>query len=447
MSETAANPTYLAMAGLFLVLALWKGLALRREPTLPLALICTGMTLGGLNFVFASPVGYRFIGSVSGQPWLATLPIYVIILLCYAATQLLTLVWTPTQPDEPRHARRLITAWLTAYGISILIMAVAFLSADLEGPADPLRFNTQQADEPLVLVFLGVFLTMLSCGTLDTWRRSRRTRLDDPRLNHALRWFGGSMLVTFGYVVCSAPAIAAAAAGSDQLEGVGVLGAVFGILGCLGTCYGMSGAAVGSWLSERHDILVLQPLWDLVVAKELSLDSKRARPDRTESRPAAGPAQSKPNRLINVRRTLHRRVIEILDGIRRLERRAAVRDLPAQAVLKLHDQALQSDALRSKFGLGKKGLSPLELEAAATAAVLRDAVERLKAAGADTSATPLATGTAAFAPGKQTPAADERLRLVHVAKALRHPLVDSAVQAIASIPEDEATIQAPAPTR
>ncbi|MFJ9574777.1 hypothetical protein ACIRQF_00100 [Streptomyces sp. NPDC101191] len=44
-----------------------------------------------------------------------------------------------------------------------------FWLADLEGrPADPRRFNTDFADQPVVLVSVGLFLSALSCATLST---------------------------------------------------------------------------------------------------------------------------------------------------------------------------------------------------------------------------------------------------------------------------------------
>ncbi|MDX3694834.1 hypothetical protein PV726_31775 [Streptomyces europaeiscabiei] len=437
MSETAATTVYLAMACMFLAIACWKGLAFLREPTPTLALMTGAFAMGGVVYAAASPAVYRGIGEALGQPWIATLPIYIGILMCYGCTHVLTLLWTAGSPDEPRSARRTITAWVSAYGISMAIMTGAFLRADLEGPADPLRFNTQQADEPHVLLFLGVFLTMLTSGTLNTWRRSRRTRLNDARLEHAIRWFAGSMLVVFGYVVCSVPAIVAAATGHKELDDVGVLGSCFGIVGCFGTCYGMSGAAVSAWLRERRDILLLEPLWDLVVAgvdEQLSFSSAH-RPS-SEDGGEAPPVSStrRPNRFINVRWTLHRMVVEILDGIREL--RVWISDEPKQVLEALYHESLENEAARAHYGIPKEGLSPVDLEAAATAAVLRDAVERFQAAreSADWGVElPLPDRPAGVVPGKETAPAEERPRLLRVAYALHGPLVEASLQVLHNV--------------
>ncbi|MFM9452325.1 DUF6545 domain-containing protein [Streptomyces europaeiscabiei] len=397
----------------------------------------SAIAVGGMIYAVASPAGYRSIGEAVGQPWIATLPIYIGILVCYGCTHLLTLLWTADRPGEPRRTRLTIAAWTSAYGTSTAIMTVAFLGADLDGPADPMRFNTQQADEPHVLLFLAVFLTMLTSGTLNTWRRSRRTSLDDARIEHAIRWFGNSMLVAFGYVVCSVPAIVSAASGHHQLDSVGVLGAAFGIVGCLGTCYGMTGAAVSAWHRERRDILLLEPLWDLVVAgvdDQLSFSSahRQNSADGEELPPAA--SRRRPNRFINVRWTLHRQIVEILDGIREL--RVWISDEPKQVLEALYLKSLESESVRTHCGIPGEGLSPLELEAVATAAVLRDAAERFQTAresvdwGAEL---PLPDRPAGVVPGKTTAAAEERPRLVRVAHALHHPLADASLQVLRNV--------------
>lgn len=447
MSESAATVVYMTVAATLMTTGSWKVSILLRHPAPALALQTAAHLLGAIVYVVASPWGYRKVGSALGQPWFPTLPIYLGILLCFGTMHMLTILWTPAHPDQPQRTRRSITAWALAYTASMMIMSVAFLSADLDGPADPLKFNTEQADEPHVMVFLGVFLFMLGCGTLTASRRSWRARPDDETIMHALRWYSASHLTTFGYVACSAPAVVAAALGHNQLDAVGVLGAAFGSVGTLMLCYGITGAAASKWLAERRDIAVLQPLWELVgVDQELSLGTTRHRSDGCDSQESASSPRSQPSRLFNIRWTLHRRVIEILDGIRQLEQLAWVRNLPAQAVVSLHREAMRNDALRSQLNLRKKGLSQAEREAAATAAVLRDAVERLHAAGPD-GAAPRATGPAVSVPGKKTPAIHERRRLVLVARALQTPLVDRSLQVVRSVHDTEGAPQDPAAAR
>ncbi|WP_331732233.1 hypothetical protein OG613_47660 (plasmid) [Streptomyces sp. NBC_00015] len=402
-----SDPTtavYLAMAVIFLVIAGWKAMAQLRDPSLPLALMTAAFFVGGVVYAMASPAGYRFLGKEFGEPRIATLPIYAGIMLCYAAIHILTLLWTPAS-DTPRSiVRRTVAFWTATYGLAITAMTTAFLHADLDGPADPLRFNTQQADDPYVLVFLTTLLGVLTCGTLNTWQRSRRAEGTDPRIRHALRWFGGSMLVTFGYVLCSAPAILLAALGHQDLETLGVVGSYCGILGCLGTCYGMSGAAVTAWLGERRDTVALQPLWKLVVG---DIDQGLI----------YSPTSARPHVWGILRIVLTRRIIEILDGIRAVE--PWTRAETAQAVHDLDDGTLTAD----------------ELEAIVTAALLRDAAVRYKASAEAARATGEprvraahgAGDTASVLPGAGTAAQDERARLVRVARALTHPLVSAAL--------------------
>ncbi|MFE9250701.1 DUF6545 domain-containing protein [Streptomyces sp. NPDC007088] len=403
-----SDPTttvYLLMTVIYLVIADWKALALLREPSLPLALITAAFFVGGVVYAMASPAGYRLMGAELGQPRIATLFIYVGILLCYADTHILALLWTPARDAPRRIVRRTVAMWTAAYGLAITAMVTEFLHADLDGPADPLLFNTQQADDPHVLVFLSILLVVLTCGTLNTWQRSRRTAGTDPRIRHALRWFGGSMLVTFGYVLCSTPAIFLAAIGHQEFQTLGVIGAYFGILGCLGTCYGMSGAAVTAWLRERRDTVALQPLWKLVVGdfdEELMYS----------------PTSARPHVWGILRIVLTRRIIEILDGIRAVQPWASAE--VARAVQDLTDRTLPEE----------------ELEAIITAAVLRDAATRYKEAARAARASdqswvrpPSGAGhTTGALPGTDTAPQDERARLVRVARAMSHPLVLAALE-------------------
>ncbi|MGC5263949.1 DUF6545 domain-containing protein [Streptomyces cyaneofuscatus] len=397
---------YLLMTVIFLIIAGWKALVFLRDPTLPLALMSAAFFVGGVVYAMASPAGYQLLGDLFGQARIATLPIYVGILLCYADTHILTLLWTPAR-DAPRtRVRRTVALWTAAYGLAIAAMSVVFLHADLDGPADPLRFNTQQADDPYALVFLAILLVVLTCGTLNTWQRSRRTGGTAPQVRHALRWFGGSMLVTFGYVLCSAPAIILAAFGHQELQTLGVVGSYFGILGCVGTCYGMTGAAFTAWLRERRDSAALQPLWKLVVGD-------------VDTGLMYSPTSAKPHVWGVVRIMLTRRIIEILDGIRTVQPWASAEVV--QAVHDLTDRTLSGD----------------ELEAIVTAAVLRDAAARYQAsAGAEPPAgvqgrAAQAAHAAGVLPGARTAAQDERARLVRVARALQHPLVVAALDHVA----------------
>ncbi|MFG2528974.1 MAB_1171c family putative transporter [Streptomyces sp. NPDC048516] len=447
MSESTSNVVYLAIAILDFVIAGWKCLALLRDPTPTLSLITVNFVSSGLVFTMAAPVGYRRLGELTGVPSFATLPVYIGILTCFSLLHLLTMLWDPRLRQRPAVLRRRVTLWSAAYVAAPAVMVLAFCSADLSGPADPLKFNTNFATEPLIRVFLGVFLATLACGTLSTYRQCRMVKLEDPRFQRALRSFGIAMLFVFGYVVCCAPAVTLAALGNHTLDTVGVLGSTFGSIGALITSYGLSGAAVGAWLRERRDIKALQPLWDLVVEgvdEDLAFSVDSARSHRLAW---------------NVGFNLHRRVIEILDGMRAL--RPWVSPLPAAAVYAAYayePSQGKADARR---------LTERDLEAAATAAALRDAAQRLQAARREAalrgfSGHPQAPGGPQVAlPGEDTPASDERQRLLRVAQALNAPLVATALRAVrvqrstskatetpeaTEVPEVFEATEAPAPT-
>ncbi|MFD4948516.1 DUF6545 domain-containing protein [Streptomyces sp. NPDC058409] len=466
MSENASNIVYLSITAITFAIGCWKALALLRDSTPPLALTTAMFLCASVVYLLASPAGYTALGNAVGRPSFATLPVYLGIMSCFAFLHLITFLWSPELRQTPAALHRAVAGWSVAYTVAAALMIVFFTTADLKGPADPLRFNTEFADEPLVLLFLAVFLATLSSGTLNTWSRCRRMQLDDPRLQHSLRAFGIAMLGIFGYVVCSAPAIALAAAGHHALDTVGVFGSTFGAGGTVIMCYGLSGSALGAWLRERRDTRALQPLWDLVVADvdsdlAFSASSSRSHPlawntgfnlhrmvikilDGMRSvRPwvskdlvvadvdsdlAFSASSSRSHPLAwNTGFKLHRMVIEILDGMRSV--RPWVSKEAAEAVYSLQAQQLPS--------LGPSDTTP-DVEAAATAAALRDAVDQLQTAwhkwrSEGRTGRPQAPEKAATSlPGDGTRAGDERKRLLRVAQALNDPLVARAVQKVQS---------------
>ncbi len=366
---------------------------------------------GSVVYAIASPIGYRSLGEVTDQPSFATLPVYIGILVCFSMGHILTLLWDPGLRGKQFALRRAVTVWCAAYATGAMLMILFFSLADLSGPADPLRFNTAFARDPMVLMFLVVFLATLTSGTLNTSRQCRQMRLEDPQLQRSVRAFGIAMWWVFGYVVCSAPAITFAALGNHSIDTVGVFGSTCGVIGTITLYYGLAGAAVGAWWGERRDFEALQPLWELVV---VSVDQN-----------LAFSAQASRNRGLGVNVTfrLHRRVIEILDGIRAL--RPWLSPAPLEAVYRLHDRHVRS-------GGPWRSMPEPYLKAAATAAALRDAVEKLHVARRQQRQPhpvrpQLPDGPAVLLPGENTPAADERSRLLILSKMLSHPLVCDAL--------------------
>ncbi|MYS10186.1 hypothetical protein GTW71_27985 [Streptomyces sp. SID6041] len=127
-------------------------------------------------------------------------------------------------------------------------------------------------------------------------------------------------------------------------------------------------------------------------------------------------------RLSNVRFTLCRRVVEILDGMR---------VLPAWST----DEAVE--AVTRQLDASASPLSAAERQAVVTAAVPLDAGRRLQAARVDAARTRQARPVApdvpvAALPGEDTAAYDERSRLELVAGHLRHPLVLAALKELRS---------------
>ncbi|MEU2764516.1 MAB_1171c family putative transporter [Streptomyces sp. NPDC006906] len=408
MSEALSNIVYLTIAGIALLISLWKALALSRDATPTLALTMAMFLCASVVYALASPAGYTTLGMMVGQPSFATLPVYLGIMACFAFLHLITFLWDPVLRTTPSTLHRKVARWSAAYGASALCMIGSFTAADLAGPVEPLRFNTSFANDPYVLLFLGIFLLTLSSGTLNTYRRCRFMQLCDPQLRHSIRAFSGAMLGIFGYVVCNAPAIVVAALGVHTLDTVGAFGSAFGAFGTVIMCYGLSGAALGAWLGERRDIKALNNLWQLVVA---DVDPNLAFVPSTHHHHPS---------LWNTTFNLHRMIIEILDGIRVL--RPWVPDEAARAA-----ESLQTSNISNKTGT--------DLENAMTAVMLLCAVSKLQKqliAEQELSGPPPVLANEAHAlrllPGDGTRASDERARLVRLARALEVPFVKQTAQ-------------------
>ncbi|MFJ9574776.1 DUF6545 domain-containing protein [Streptomyces sp. NPDC101191] len=165
----------------------------------------------------------------------------------------------------------------------------------------------------------------------------------------------------------------------------------------------MTGAAVSAWLRERRGLKAFRPLWQLAV---LNVD------DRLALDPSGAGL-----RLVSVRFTLHRWVVEILDGMR---------------VLRAWSSPEAAKTIRRHAHASPLPLSAAERQAVMTAAVLRDAHLRLQAArgteGSSRPPPPLPPDATVLALlGEDTAAADERARLLLVAAHLNHPLTDSSL--------------------
>ncbi|MFE5596927.1 DUF6545 domain-containing protein [Streptomyces sp. NPDC056549] len=413
VSERVITAICLCIAAINLLIACWKAAALRRERTPTLALTTLGFFVSVLVYVAASPTVYDAIGKGTGRPSTATLPMYAGIIVCYGASHLSSLFWD--SPGSSRHharTRRRVSAWAGVYLAMITGMATSFLSADLSTClTDPIRFNTNCVEgRPSIFAFLTFFLSALSFATLNTARLAGRSKPQSNQLRHALRWFQFSMVIAFGYVLCSAPAVVLVSFGSHHLDEVGLLGVAFGALGAFITSYGMSGAAISAWLSDRRDIKSLHPLWNLVV---VGVDSKLT----------FGPSGLVLGRLAHVRFTLHRRVIEILDGMR---------------VLRSWSSPVVAEIVSKHVRAGAEKLSPELREALLTAAVLREAAERLgeaqrQAVLAGCARPRSPDAHCASLPGEGTAASAERARLLLVARHLEHPLVVSSLKDVQAV--------------
>ncbi|MGW7201020.1 DUF6545 domain-containing protein [Streptomyces chryseus] len=395
MSEETANVVYMMVVVIAGTTTVAKIIAWRRERSPALRLLATCSGVGVTAFFLASPVVYRAIGNFTGVPNLAELWVFMAILAFFAQTHLMSLVWNPKAAEQEAAPGRPAVRWpLTVYTLVTLTMTTGFLLADTGDEPHPLDFNIAYGQDPGALVMLAAFQLALAYASVATAVQFRRNAKvlsthGDPVLSRALRHISIATWFIFGYVACVGPATIAGAFGVTSLHWLHSLGPVSGSIGSLIINWGFSGAAIAAWRADRRDYRTLAALWQLV---------QQADPDV---------ALDKPNQfsdlgLIHVRDFhLFSRMADILGAARSVY--PWIHREPAERMAKAGRAAQWSEE---------------DIQAAAAAAVLLDAVERKR-----TGQPPAAPGDLGELPGSELAVGAARGHLVKVAKYLTHPLV------------------------
>ncbi|MEU6083813.1 MAB_1171c family putative transporter [Streptomyces sp. NPDC047108] len=253
----------------------------RAAPSAQLAFSCACHAFVALAFLCATPSAYRFIGSVTGVPDLATLLVYGFITCFGASAQGLALLWTTMSSDPaetwsiagPRAIRRIaVYALLLSAMIGLFCYAAA--SGHLPGGPRPLDFDTVYGDRPPVAVFLFVYQGGFAYALLGIaqacWRHADELARRDPdrvAVRTGVRLIASGCQVALGYVLCKVVAIGAAVRGRGGLDVLStVAGPMFATIGALLMCTGFILPAVRAWQERRGAFVALRPLW-LVAAE------------------------------------------------------------------------------------------------------------------------------------------------------------------------------------
>ncbi|MFJ8979492.1 DUF6545 domain-containing protein [Streptomyces sp. NPDC102282] len=367
-----------------------KALAARSDRGTALRLTASVLLCASLVYLLSAPAVYRAVGRLSGEPGLASLLVYVAILVCVGHAHALTHVWHPRRRATDA-LRRSILLWVPVYGLATTAMTVLFFAADLSGPTRPLTFATDYATEPTALAMQLVYLTALVVGIVATVRQCRGpdgviALPGRPDLEDSLRLFAAAVALDLVYVACTATAAVSAALGHHALDPLAAYGSVASGTSALIASYGLAKPALAARRTERADHAALLVLWHLVT--DGGADSPfPARPSWWN------------------RYALSDVLAEILDGTYRLRPWMDPAVAPALAAL-------------AKASPRAQGADVPALQAAAT---IRHAHQRRREAL--TSGLPTPT-TAGDTPVDNTPPTLVRDRQVRIANHLSHPLVD-----------------------
>ncbi|MEU0544588.1 MAB_1171c family putative transporter, partial [Nocardia sp. NPDC005978] len=178
-----------------------------------IAIACTAV-----GFVTAMPAAYEWMARVTGVPNLATLIVYSAITTAVMAQ----IVWTTylvgpddAPPQGPNvNARNVIVA----NAVVVAIMAGLFLAAPVHDTPHATDFDHHYATEPVVDVFLAIYLSAYTLALLRivvlcrAWLPHVR---EQPWLRRGLRLLTVGSIIAVGYAIGKVVAVAAAWAGID----------------------------------------------------------------------------------------------------------------------------------------------------------------------------------------------------------------------------------------
>ncbi|MFI5932198.1 MAB_1171c family putative transporter [Actinoplanes sp. NPDC051494] len=289
-------PAAAAVAWAALVYRLVRGL--RRDPGDPaLYAICAAFGLMGLIFTVSTPVVWGALDAAAGVPNLSLLVSQGGVVAFSATIQCLIIFWTHPRREGWRRAR-----WRVAGVAGALVLMAVLFARTAEREESRHTAAATYAHDPMYAVYLAVYIAVVTVGVVDIIRLclAYAGRTGGSWLSRGLRTTAaGSAL---GLVYCGLRTGTLVAAQLDRdpytweflVPPVSALGAMLIVIG-------LTLPALGPWLSQLRAHRTLRPLWEAVRV--------------TTPEVVLGPGSAR-----GADHRLHRRIIEIGDGLR------AVRD-------------------------------------------------------------------------------------------------------------------------
>jgi hypothetical protein len=261
-----------------------------------------------LAFGFAAPTIYQWLGSTTGVPNLATLLVYLSILICSAHFQAMLLMWShPPETALPQVRRR-----FAVYAVLCLALIALFAAGDVDEAEHPIDFDATYATQPWITAYLTVYYaafgTVMGSAGLLGWRYAKVA--GRPWLARGLRYITIGAGLALGYCALKVAAVAGALADWDTADLSTTWAPVSASLGALIIAVGITIPALEPRLEpltaalyRRRALNELQPLWQALyqASPAIALDPTDAGRRRWPIR--------------DLRHRLYRRVIEIQDGL------------------------------------------------------------------------------------------------------------------------------------
>jgi hypothetical protein len=324
---------------------------LRRQKDASLLALCAGFVLLAAGFTIATPTIYLHIDRLVGYPNISALLSEGCALIFAAALQVMLLLWL--YPREDASAR--IWPRSLAFAVVLAAMVILFLLAP-RAPENPADFAASNARQPYFAAYLLLYMAAFMMMQIEVIRLCARCagNCGRPWLRRGLRTATAGAAFALIYSLARTADVTGALAGLDARMwepiarvGVGV-GDILYLIGWTMPSWGPRLSAAWAWIVNYRAYRQLYPLWAALymLAPQIALDPPRTR---------IGDILN----TLDLHFRLHRRVIEIQDGI------LALRPHLATAVA---DQPAATGALHATAG------PPGHVEPAIAASQLRNAL-------------------------------------------------------------------------
>jgi hypothetical protein len=237
---------------LLIVCAMKLPALVRRPHDMLLRAACLLLFVAGCLMIFAAPESIATLNKVSGITNFAAPVVYATTTAFSGASLLLIINWRPAPPEQ---ARRISRVCITAYGLTILAIALLFWAGDAPIP-QPTLFDAYYATTPYIREMIVIYLSaqgvaLATAGVL-CWRWSRQV---SGSLRAGLRILATAYLLIVTYDALRLVAVAARWSGHNLDFLVDKVSPPLAAPACLLGALGFALPLVGPRLAETSRII------------------------------------------------------------------------------------------------------------------------------------------------------------------------------------------------